>query len=202
MDNFAPKPKDVLAPLESIDARAAIGQKGYMNMTALDEEIEIKRRAYEEIRALMREMEIELRALESAANLLRHGKKISLSPGLLNEHRTSVRKGRQPGAISQSWRKILERIAIQYPKGASEKEIVLLGPGAGLVNLRPRDVRERGEKYIEYGYFQHIEGRYKVTDAARERFGIRSGHVSETETPGEDQSPGAPKSNGALPLNF
>jgi hypothetical protein len=53
------------------------------------------------------------------------------------------RKGRQFGAISKTWRGILEEMAILFPDGATDEQIAEIGRAGKLPNLRARDARRR-----------------------------------------------------------
>jgi hypothetical protein len=140
----------------------------------LDDLIEAKRRECEALRARLAALEVELRAFERAAELRpnetagRHSVRMTEDHGL--ERRAHSRKGRQPGAISKNWRKILSSVAAHYPDGASPEDIASYGAALGLPNLRPTDARQQAEKYVAYGYIERVGDRYKVTDMARERF--------------------------------
>jgi hypothetical protein len=150
----------------------------------LDEAIETAKRACAEIRAVLHEKEIELKALELAASLRPTAKRSAARP-----HRDGLTgsngKGRQVGAISKKWRDIVQRMDLLHPGGALPQEIASLGRSVGLPNLRPRDARERAEKYVTLGYFERMAGdHYRVTDLARRRFavGLRP-HSTASENP-------------------
>jgi hypothetical protein len=143
-----------------------------MTKDALDNEIEAKRREREEARTRLAALEVELRTLERAASLRPIKVAHRQMPSADIEQRSDSRKGRQLGAISKDWQKILALIATHYPEGATPEEIASFGPGIGLANLRPTDARQRAEKYIILGYFEANGNRYKVTLTARERFRI------------------------------
>lgn len=141
---------------------------------ALDREIETKRREVQEARAQLQNLELELHTLELAAQLRPAGVAVK-SVTLFSRDRPcgdSRRGGRQPGAISKEWREILKRVLAAYPDGALVEDIAAFGPAIGLNNLRPRDARQQAEKYVDLGYFERIGERYRVTDAAKARFGI------------------------------
>ena len=144
-----------------------------MPKDALDQEIETKRQEVEEARARLRALELELQTLERAAQLrpaagMNQRAVLIPTPSL----RASRRGGRQQGAISKEWREILKRVAAVYPDGAIAEDIAAFGPAIGLDNLRPRDARQQAEKYVGLGYFERVGDRYRVTDAAKVRFGI------------------------------
>jgi hypothetical protein len=138
----------------------------------LDDAIETARRACDEIRALLHEKEIELKALELAASLRPSGTRRSTTRPTRDGQNSVAGKGRQVGAISKKWRAIVQRMVLMHPGGALPAEIASLGRSVGLPNLRPRDARERAEKYVTLGYFERLGERYGVTDVAKRRFGI------------------------------
>jgi hypothetical protein len=146
----------------------------------LDAKIEALRQEVAAARAKLLSLETTLRAYEDAAQLrpsapeVRH-RQISSTPRAEADTR---RGGRQVGAISQKWRQILRLLAINYPNGATDDDIASFGPGVGLTNLRPRDVRQQATKYIEHGYLEQVrDNRYRVTDAALARFGFAEAHA-------------------------
>lgn len=89
-------------------------------------------------------------------------------------------RGRQPGAISKQWRKVLLASAAKYPDGASETELADLARMEGLHTVRPRDVRGRMADYEGHGYVQPAPNGWRVTPYAISKFG------SETAQDGSD----------------
>lgn len=140
-------------------------------MDALDEAIATKQREVGEARDRLARLEMELATLERAAELRpasEVGRRVAGRPEqYVNARR---RGGRQPGAISKKWRAILHHVATHFPEGGTPDDIASFGPGIGLKNLKPKDARQQAEKYVELGFLEAADGRFKVTDLARKRF--------------------------------
>lgn len=94
-------------------------------------------------------------------------------------------KGRQPGAISKIWRHILIQMSESYPKGVGETEITEMAKGAGLLNIRSKDVRARMSDYLAHDYVEQGPEGWRVTQIAISRFKDGS-LVSSTEQSDED----------------
>jgi hypothetical protein len=137
-------------------------------MDALDSKIEQVERECEELRARLAEKESELQHFREAAGL----RPVSAHRAGSMAASGSLRGGRQPGAISKRWQRILKSVDAHYPRGASADDIASFGPGVGLNNLKPKDARLQADKYVRLGYFDAVNGKYKVTPTARDRFGI------------------------------
>jgi hypothetical protein len=101
-----------------------------------------------------------------------------------------------PGAISLPWRQILIRVARAYPDGATVEDIASFGAAVGLANLRPRDARQQCEKYLQHGFVEPVGERYKVTDAAVQRFSDSEAAAPRHEAP-EDRQASFQVSNGS-----
>lgn len=144
-----------------------------MAKDALDAEIEAKRRELVEARERVAAVEFEVRTLERAAEL-RPVLEVAV-PRRASSGARSRRGGRQPGAISKVWQKILAALVAHYPDGATPHDIASFGPAVGLTNLKPKDARAQAEKYVGLGYFEVADGdRFRVSVAARERYGLES----------------------------
>jgi hypothetical protein len=83
-------------------------------------------------------------------------------------------RGRQPGAISKQWRRVLLAAAARYPDGAGEAELTTLAHAEGLHNARPRDVRGRMAEYENHGYVETAIHGWRVTPYAVAKFGSDS----------------------------
>ena len=79
-------------------------------------------------------------------------------------------KGRQPGAISKMWRRILLVTATKFPAGTSEGQIAAIARASGLENIRPKDVRDRMTDYRAHGYVEPVLEGWRVSEAAVRRF--------------------------------
>jgi hypothetical protein len=144
-------------------------------MDKLDQEIADMRTLVEEQRKALEWAEIKLAALEHAAQLRPSGRSIGgLSGGTVIINTGTVRKGRQPGAISREWRRLLELVVQQRGAVASADEMAALGPEAGMPNLTASLVRQRMTLYLQHGYIMPAGGdTYCVTDQAMMRFNLR-----------------------------
>jgi hypothetical protein len=138
----------------------------------LDAKIELLRHEVAQTRATLEALETTLRAYEDAARL-RPGQigTSHQSTAAVDGTRDAPRRGgRQKGAISKTWRKILGHIVVQCPNGGTPDVIASFGRAVGLPNLRSSDVRLHAKKYMALGYLEQIGDLYKVTEAACERF--------------------------------
>lgn len=109
---------------------------------------------------------VRLSALEEAARL-----RPARQDGARAKGETSGSRGRQPGAISRTWRSILTTTAARYPDGADEAQIADVARDAGLPNVRPKDVRERMLNYEQHGYVEPAISGWRVTPHALSKFG-------------------------------
>ena len=83
-------------------------------------------------------------------------------------------RGRQPGAISKQWRRVLLAAAARHPNGANDLELAYLAHKEGLNNARARDVRSRMAEYEAHGYVQPVSNGWRVTPHAIAKFGSES----------------------------
>jgi hypothetical protein len=144
-------------------------------MDKLDQEIAAKRATINKLRLELRAAEIELAAFERAAQL-RPGaaSTVSARGGFGQFGETIYRKGRQPGAISQEWRRLLELVVQRHGAVASSDLMAELGPEAGIPNLNANLVRQRMTLYLQRGYVEAAGGdTFCVTDHAMTRFNLR-----------------------------
>jgi hypothetical protein len=108
-------------------------------------------------------------ALEEAAKL-RPG---NAAVGTADERQVGNGYVRKPeGAISGRWRSVLRAMAVngnEYPV----EEIWRLAADAG-IGANARSVRDRMRLYVQRGFVvASDDGYYSVTEAAKERFGLR-----------------------------
>ena len=108
---------------------------------------------------------VRLRALERAAEL-----RPLRSEAQRSKPDASGSRGRQPGAISRTWRSILATTAARYPRGAEEAQIAEIARDAGLSNVRPKDVRDRMTSYEAHGYVEPALNGWRVTLHALTKF--------------------------------
>jgi hypothetical protein len=150
-------------------------------MDKLDQEIADKRAAVDRLRAELRSAEIELAAFERAAQLrpdkATHPGPASSKGGgfFLDTEAPEARRGRQPGAISHEWRRVLELIISRLGGSATPEQIAALGGEVGLPTLTAALVRQRMTLYQSYSHdYVRLasDGKYHVTNKAVERFGL------------------------------
>jgi hypothetical protein len=156
-------------------------------MDKLDQEIAEKRASIETLRDKLRIEEIELVTLERAASLRPLPRSPSHSPlgapswVAYAPPSSKSPKGRQPGAISHEWRRILGLIVQRLGGSATAEQIADLGEEAGLNTLNASLVRQRMTLYLSHGYVrQEADGKYYVTDAAIGRFELSRSSRSPT----------------------
>jgi hypothetical protein len=122
--------------------------------------------------------ELEIRALERAAQLRpAHAQptQASSAQGIRKTGKFvgAIRPGRQHGAISRPWRKVLGGI---YADGANEPVdiggIVLLADINGIENIEESSARARMRAYAERGYITEEGRKFRVTPLAVARFAL------------------------------
>lgn len=84
----------------------------------------------------------------------------------------SGKSGRQPGAITRRWREIFEVMAGDGWVAVEQViDIVRLLDGR---EMRPAEVRRLFETHIAHGYLEQQDGRYRVSNLAIEKFGLKA----------------------------
>lgn len=132
-------------------------------------------------------LDVEISALELAANL-----RPALEPSVFTRRQSngvaveSRGRGRQIGAISETWRNILRMLHEMHPQGASDAEVGEICRAEGLAKIRPRDVSHRMSAMAAHGYVRKDGDLWHVTDVAARRFGFPE---SQTKTAGDCESP-------------
>lgn len=140
------------------------------NVDSIISEFELK---VADLRRQLELAEAELRGMKTLRDSMlanAHGTTHQLLPD------TGHKGGRQPGAISQTWRHILSDIywTHQMLGGAmSVLDILNIAKRCGL-SLRPSDVEGRMQHYSNFNYVAQTPFGYKVTDVAAKRFGFAS----------------------------
>jgi hypothetical protein len=181
VDNEAGAVGNHLSPARlngALDRPARRRDKFPMATDALDEKIEAMRQEAAELRARLALVELRLSAYEESAQLRPSARAVAsvFAQSLPSAGRPTIGKrgGRQPGAISRRWQIILKAIAAHYPAGATPADIASFGPAAELHNLKPKDAKQQADKYVQIGYMEQIgDDRYRVTETARNRYGLR-----------------------------
>jgi hypothetical protein len=84
---------------------------------------------------------------------------------------TERRIGRQPGQISQPYRKLIGVMAARGDRGFEPKEIAALAKGVG-INITPKRARERMDKYVGTGLAEKVGTSFRITDFAVSRLGL------------------------------
>jgi hypothetical protein len=178
-----------------------------MTRSTIRAEIDLRRERVNRLRSEMAKLnhdiqieEAELRGLELAADLLGAGEtKAVPNPATPPQTRhSSGTKGRQVGAISKPWREILSHMFFRYSGGADTRQIADLGSEVGLPSLQPRQVTPQMQRYISQGYVIETNGKYLVSAAARERFGIHE--LTEFLSTPKSEGSDAPTSDPSNPM--
>lgn len=109
------------------------------------------------------------------------------------------RGGRQPGAISNTWKAILaEAWHTGGDAGFMESELVAFAMHHG-INLKPSDARSRMLSYAAYNYVEENPdraGMWRVTQHAAAKFGFNREHPMKKEAPSEAPEPHGIPSSG------
>ncbi len=106
-------------------------------------------------------------------------------------------KGRQPGAISFRWRRILSALRWDYAHhGFTPEELAKISFTFGL-KMRPSEAHAQLIHYRKFNYVEpHLNGGYFVTDYAAQKFGFDKEPLkdeapnAETREPQESLGPG------------
>jgi hypothetical protein len=103
------------------------------------------------------------------------------------------RGGRQPGAISKTWRGILSGLywdTSPLDEAFDDAHIVKFAKRYG-ITLRPSEAATRMEHYSKFGYVTINDGAYRVTSIAAEKFGFDKGPLK-NEAPASAEAPNNP----------
>jgi hypothetical protein len=82
------------------------------------------------------------------------------------------RRGRQPGAISREWRNALRILHRGFPGGFDISEAVETARHVGLPKVKDRDAEDRMRAYLDLGYVERVDGGYRVSELAAQRYGF------------------------------
>lgn len=113
------------------------------------------------------------------------------APSIIADFSTRIaNKGRQPGAISSSWRRILAEMSVLLPDGATEADIVEIGRTCGITNLVPKNARAQMVKYTDHSYVWNTPNGWVVTDFAVQKLKLKTliGATSSDEDPGTNEA--------------
>jgi len=144
----------------------------------------------------------ELAGMKAVANLIPVGrllatKSIARVPrAFANEGKPSG--GRQPGAISQRWRRVLETVILQEPDWVPAERFVPIIKRLEGRDTTPSQVRRILDGYAEHGFVETNDAsEYHVTEMARQKFGL-SDSSSDIMSFNENGEPkGSPDAGGA-----
>lgn len=147
-------------------------------MDKLEAEISKAKKEAAELRRKAEEKELEIRTLMRAAKLRPAPPVVASEPEVGHEESTgndesqTQRGGRQRGAISKQWRAVLAAI---YDAGKNPlidlDGVVLLAKAKGL-DLQDSSALARMRTYVELGYVEEHDGRFRVTRDAVARFNL------------------------------
>lgn len=149
-------------------------------MSTVDSAIADRQREIDRHHRQIEVLEAEIRGLRTAAGLLLPGSKYSESqaaapvtvnpaPGTGKSHIG----GRQPGAISQTWRQILACLYHDQGQGFDQVTAGAIARQVGVPGIRDKDAWARLGEYIQHDYVEMLDvNLYRVTDHAAQRFGF------------------------------
>lgn len=98
-------------------------------------------------------------------------------------------KGRQPGAISMTWRRILLSLWDEYPSGFDEENAASVVDAHGIEVRRPSELRRRLDHHAEHGYVEHDGSVWRVTAHAAEHFNFDEMRASRSEAHKKNDPP-------------
>jgi hypothetical protein len=131
-------------------------------------------RGMEAIRNVLPEQFTKSKGLSSNASSIANGQSLSEKSG--------YKGGRQPGAISSTWRKILSDVYWQARKGAIpfgiDVSTLVRIAQENKVSIRPAEATKRMEHYAGFGYVVIENSCFKVTDDAATKFAFKNGPLS------------------------
>lgn len=78
-------------------------------------------------------------------------------------------RGRQPGSIANDWRFLMRNLVAAGRPWLTYAGMHVRCEKAG-INIRAASIRGRVRHYTEMGFFEEMDGRFRVTDAAIQRF--------------------------------
>ena len=146
--------------------------------------IEKKADLVEQLRKSLADAEAELRGMKNVQELLLASMttvRIS-DPVPRKKRERGYKGGRQPGAISQSWRCILSEIywfEQMIGHGAQISDIREIAQRVG-ITIRPSEIQSRMLRYMVFDYVVKKEGRYSVTLRAAKKFGFDKEPIKES----------------------
>ncbi|MGX1496306.1 hypothetical protein ACSSV1_001327 [Labrenzia sp. MBR-25] len=151
-------------------------------MSDIHSEIQRLRSQIAEYRQRIILAEAELRGMERALSLISPSDLAANSPqSLTSRGKASQRRGgRQPGAISTRWQKVLRHF---YGGKFDLEDVVRVVYEFEERHTKPSEVKRIFEGYIEHGYVEDAGGGlYRVSDAAAQRYNFSSHEKGPDET--------------------
>jgi hypothetical protein len=107
--------------------------------------------------------------------------------------------------ISGHWRVVLRVAVERFPASVSYPDVGTIQRSAGHDPSPYPNIRSHFQKLVAEGLYERADrGRVRATEKAAQFLGIPLGKsiTGESETPNSNELSGAPKGNGALPLNL
>jgi len=106
--------------------------------------------------------------------------------------------GRQPGAISQRWRTVLENVILCEDEWSAPETFVTVIKRLEGRETTPSQVRRILDGYVENGFVEmNSAGKYRVTETARQKFGL-SGDSDAANASNENGGPLGPPDTGGV----
>ncbi|QLH40628.1 MAG: hypothetical protein HWD60_19160 [Defluviicoccus sp.] len=155
---------------------------------ALSVAIADKRAERDALARQLERLDVEIATLEFAASL----RPINERPNRRQSPNgaESRGKGRQVGAISETWRNILRMMHDLHPDGAPDPDVLEICVAEGLTKIRSRDVTRRMLALQLHGYVSQSSGGWHVTETAIKRFALDTSR-DQMKAAGDSQSPAA-----------
>jgi len=100
--------------------------------------------------------------------------------------------GRQVGAISQRWRKILGTLGFLYPQGFSTAQVIQAVRQFEGREMRPSEVKRLFQTYVDQGILEvPFDDHWRVADAAWDRLNLSEAAAKPEESSNENEGSGA-----------
>lgn len=98
--------------------------------------------------------------------------------------------GRQEGAISVRWRKVLGTLGLVYDQGFSANQTIECVRAFENREMKPSQVRRIFDNYLAQGILeQPADDLYRITEAAWERLGLKELAEPAQNSPDENEAP-------------
>jgi hypothetical protein len=105
-----------------------------------------------------------------------------------NREKPSV-GGRQVGAISQRWRRVLGTLGLLYDKGFSTTQVIQAVRQFEEREMRPSEVKRLFQTYVDQGILeQPFDDQWRVADTAWDRLNLNEAAEKPEESPNENEA--------------